>query len=113
MNHIRRYPFQHGDLDYCTVCDKFMTPAEGANHVCPECEKEPPVDDVNRPSHYTQGKVECIDAIESALGKEGFIAFLRGQVIKYQWRLPHKGSAAKDAQKAKFYGDLLVERLKA
>jgi hypothetical protein len=69
-------------------------------------------DPVNRPAHYTQGKVECIDAIESALGPEGFIAFLRGQVIKYNWRLPHKGAAAQDAGKAKFYQDLLADRLR-
>ncbi len=68
-------------------------------------------DPVNRPSHYTQGNIEAIDAIESALGREGFIAFLRGQVIKYQWRLTHKGNPAQDAAKAKWYGDRLAALL--
>ncbi len=70
-------------------------------------------DAVNHPPHYTQGAVECIDAIEAALGREGFIAFLRGQVIKYQWRLGHKGDAAEDAAKAHWYSQKLQSVYKA
>ena len=33
---------------------------------------------INHPSHYTQGKVECINGIESALSSEEFIGFLKG-----------------------------------
>lgn len=40
-------------------------------------------DEVNHPSHYTNGDIECIDAIRAALGKEGFIAYCRGNAIKY------------------------------
>jgi hypothetical protein len=69
-------------------------------------------DPVNNPAHYTQGSVECIDAIESALGPDGFISFLRGQVIKYTWRLGRKDAALQDAQKAAWYQAKLVERLK-
>jgi hypothetical protein len=67
-------------------------------------------DPVHRPSHYTSGAVECIDAIEAALGPEGFIAFLRGQVIKYNWRLGRKDAPPQDAGKAKWYMDKLAER---
>jgi hypothetical protein len=70
-------------------------------------------DPVHNPSHYTSGSVECIDAIESALGPEGFIAFLRGQVIRYNWLLGKKDDPVQDAGKAKWYLDLLVERLKS
>jgi hypothetical protein len=66
---------------------------------------------VHHPSHYTQGKVECIDAIESALGLEGFIAFLRGQIIKYTWRLNDKENPLQDAEKAQWYGDKLTTAL--
>lgn len=69
-------------------------------------------DPVHRPSHYTSGKVECIDAIEAALGPEGFIAFLRGQVLKYNWRLGKKDAPAQEAGKAKWYMDLLERKLK-
>lgn len=68
-------------------------------------------DMVNQPPHYTQGDVECIDAIRSALGEEGFVAFLRGQVIKYTWRLGLKGDAAEDAKKAAWYQAKLIEVL--
>jgi len=67
--------------------------------------------DVNHPSHYTQGPVECIDAIASALGRDAFIEFLRGQVIKYMWRLGHKGDALKDAEKGTWYASRLVAEL--
>lgn len=70
-------------------------------------------DVINRPSHYTQGGVECIDAIEAALGPVGFVAFLRGQVIKYQWRLGLKDSALQDAGKAHWYSDRLQKTLAA
>lgn len=67
------------------------------------------VDMVNAPPHYRQGSVECIDAIESALGKDGHHAYLRGQVFKYLWRCKNKGSCLQDLQKAEFYLKRLIE----
>jgi hypothetical protein len=71
----------------------------------------PASDPVDHPAHYTQGTVECIDAIESALGRDGFTAFLRGQVIKYNWRIGLKGDTAEDAAKAAWYANRLAEHL--
>lgn len=59
-------------------------------------------DPVNHPAHY-QGKVECIDAIESALGPDGFAAYCRGNAIKYAYRAGRKGPAAQDMAKAQWY----------
>lgn len=73
--------------------------------------KPPTPDNVNHPPHYTAGGVECIDAIRAALGHDGFVAFLRGQVIKYTWRLPHKGRPIEDARKAAWYQAKLIEEL--
>lgn len=71
------------------------------------------IDLVNRPPHYQSDTgIECIDAIRAALGREGFIAFLRGQVIKYSWRLGSKDVPFQDAGKAKWYQDRLVEELR-
>lgn len=70
-------------------------------------------DPVNHPSHYTQGSIECIDAIEAALGREQFIGFLRGQVIKYQWRLGLKGAPVEDAEKSGWYNTRLAKTLKS
>lgn len=70
-----------------------------------------PTDMVNHPPHYTAGGIECIDAIRAALGREGFIAYCRGQVIKYTWRCGLKGAAVEDAQKAAWYQARMIEEL--
>ena len=72
---------------------------------------KPEGDQVNHPSHYTQGSIECIDAIASALGHDAFIQFLRAQVIKYMWRLGCKGEALEDAKKGAWYVNRLVAEL--
>lgn len=66
-------------------------------------------DPVNHPVHYqSEGGIECIDAIRAALGRDGFIAFLKGQVVKYTWRAGKKGDQAIDAEKAQWYQNKLV-----
>ncbi len=67
--------------------------------------------EVNNPSHYTRGNVECINAIEAALTPAEFIGFLKGQVMKYTWRMGLKGSVIVDARKASWYTSKLVEVL--
>jgi len=60
-------------------------------------------DKVNHPSHYTQGKVECIDAIESATTNlVGIMAVCVANVIKYVWRFALK-NGIEDLDKADFY----------
>jgi len=48
-------------------------------------------DPVNHPEHYSQGEIECIDAIRAALTAEEFRGFCKGNVLKYVWRERHKG----------------------
>lgn len=69
-------------------------------------------DPVNHPSHYTQGGIECIDAIRAALGSytDPVDAWLVGQVIKYLWRAPLKGKYDEDIRKAQFYLNRLVKK---
>ncbi len=59
-------------------------------------------DMVNKPPHYNQGSVECIDAMESMLSKEEFIGYLRGNSFKYRWRWRGK-NGQQDLDKAKWY----------
>lgn len=73
---------------------------------------EKTVDLVNHPPHYNQGSVECIDAIQSALSKEGFIGFLRGQIIKYTWRMGLKNASLQEAEKVEWYNNRLIKELK-
>lgn len=70
-------------------------------------------DNVNHPKHYASslGEIECIDAIESALGRDQFIGFLRGNIIKYQWRLGKKDCPAQENKKAIWYAKKLHDVL--
>jgi hypothetical protein len=68
-------------------------------------------DMVNAPPHYRQGSIECIDAIRAALGKEGFIAYCKGQVMKYNWRAGLKGDACEDAKKAAWYQARMIQEM--
>jgi hypothetical protein len=65
-------------------------------------------DSVNHPSHYTQGKIECIDAIEEATkGLFGISAVCVANVIKYIWRYKFK-NGIEDLKKARWYLDKLI-----
>ena len=70
-------------------------------------------DMVNHPPHYTQGTVECIDAMASALGPDGFISYLRGACIKYAWRMAHKATPLEDAKKLGWYAARLVKAMES
>lgn len=64
-------------------------------------------DNVNHPEHYTQGGVECIDAIRAAAGSS-FWAFCAGNVLKYVWRHRAK-NGLEDLYKARQYLTWLIE----
>lgn len=68
-------------------------------------------DNVNHPSHYCQGKVECIDALEAATtGLHGIEAVCTANAIKYLWRWKHK-NGVQDLKKAIFYINYLINWL--
>jgi hypothetical protein len=62
---------------------------------------------VNHPPHYTDGSIECIDAIEAQLTPEEFRGYLKGSIAKYNWRERHKGGT-ESLKKARFYLDRLI-----
>lgn len=68
-------------------------------------------DVVSSPPHYNMGDVECIDAIKSALGADGFRAYLTGNCLKYLWRHPHKGKPKQDLEKTRQYLDWLLDEV--
>lgn len=55
-------------------------------------------DDINHPSHYTQGDIEIIDYIEDKK-----LGYRLGNVVKYVSRAGHKDDAIKDLKKARWY----------
>ena len=68
-------------------------------------------DNVNSPAHYCKGGLECLTAIRAQLGKERFIGYLYGNVVKYMWRWPDK-NGLEDLQKAAKYLEWLQEEVK-
>ena len=71
-----------------------------------------PFDMVNHPPHYTKGAIECIQAIWASMSEEEYVGFLKGQVIKYMWRLESKENALEDVRKAGYYQQKLEEFLR-
>lgn len=110
-------PFSSPTLDTVVNHVKHLVKVENSEKLL----EDPKPDMVNHPSHYTFGKVECIDALESmAEGynvfgspKEGPCVFasLAWQVVKYIWRAPLKGKMHEDLMKAKFYLERLITKV--
>ena len=75
------------------------------------CNKESNADMVNHPSHYTQGGIECIDALKAAtVSKTGIEAVCTANAIKYLWRYEEK-NGIEDVKKARWYIDRLIKEL--
>ena len=67
------------------------------------------MNDKINPSHYKQGAIECIDAIEAAtVNKKGLQAVCTANIIKYVWRCEQK-NGLEDLEKAKWYLNKMIE----
>ena len=69
------------------------------------------MDNVNNPQHYKSGDIECIDAIKASMEGEAFRGYLKGNIMKYVWRMSYKGKPVEDLRKARWYLDKLIEEL--
>lgn len=68
-------------------------------------------DNVQHPAHYTQGGIECIEALKAAtIGKTGIEAVCVANAIKYLWRFEKK-NGLEDVKKAQFYINRLIQEL--
>lgn len=68
-------------------------------------------DNIN-PSHYQQGDVECIDALEAAtVNLQGIKAVCTANAIKYLWRWEEK-NGREDLEKAVWYIQRLLTKVK-
>ena len=65
-------------------------------------------DNVNRPEHYNNGGMECIEAIQGMLTHDEYIGYLRGNALKYNWRCRYKGKPIEDLRKARWYEERLI-----
>jgi len=68
------------------------------------------VDPVNKPAHYNQAGIECIDAIEAMTeNMSGTTAPHAANVLKYLWRHEYK-NGLEDIDKAIWYLNRLRKR---
>lgn len=65
-------------------------------------------DPVNHPDHYTQGSIECIDAMIETQGVQAVQNYCICNAFKYIWRHNSKNND-QDIQKAKWYIDKYLE----
>lgn len=72
--------------------------------------KEVELDNVNHPTHYNKGTMECLDVIKACLSDSEFKGFLKGNVLKYMYRKGDKGDALEDLNKACWYAKKLKEQ---
>lgn len=111
---INEDPLDSATLD--TRMHVFSTPFEnGPTHIHPTAYD--PVPDphnpVSKPAHYNAGEgVECIVYIKQVLGLEGFVAYCRGNVMKYNHRAMYKGNPSEDLAKAAQYLEWVNDTLK-
>lgn len=85
------------------ACDKWMLRST---------DKQPETDTTETATHYQVSDKQPIEIMQDYLPHDQFIGFLRGNVIKYQLRLGHKGETVKDALKCWQYADWLAKALK-
>ena len=71
-------------------------------------------DKVNSPEHYTAGQIETIDYIVDVLGDHDTISYCHGNILKYLGtRLWTKGNPLENAKKARWYLNLMIEKIEA
>jgi hypothetical protein len=102
-------PYPYGDMN---IYMYDSTPAfsledyfKGLNKITMADDK----DMVNSPAHYTQGDIECIDAIAQVVKDlDGMEAMCTGNAIKYLWRWKHK-NGVEDLKKAQWYLQRMID----
>ena len=73
-------------------------------------ELPPPQDMINHPSHYTQGGIECIEALKASMSTDEFRGYLKGCQMKYMWRYRLK-NGVEDLKKARWYLNRLISEM--
>lgn len=106
---VKRYKGKGGDLQAMSV--PASTPYSREEK---EIEKEMKqfnyADEIHHPDHYTWKGVECKDVIETMVtGISGIEAYYMGNIIKYLYRYPKKGTLETDLAKAAQYMEFLKE----
>jgi hypothetical protein len=67
-------------------------------------------DKINHPTHYTQGGIECIEAIKAALTADEFRGYIKGTILKYVWRERIK-NGDEDLKKAEWFINYFIKNM--
>lgn len=96
------------EVIFCQDCEGWLDD----DGICGECTPTNNYNNVDKPFHYNQAGIECINYIKQVLGTDGFIAYCRGNVMKYNHRAFYKGNPTEDMAKAEQYLKWANETLK-
>ena len=109
---FNRWPDDKLTIAYDHVCKNSEARLDGSHLKNEDIKTDDNIPDmVSHPQHYTQGGIECIDALKAAtVGKRGIEAVCVANVIKYLWRYEKK-NGIEDIRKAKFYIERLLKEL--
>ena len=66
---------------------------------------------INKPPHYGDGEIECIDYMKDNMDTMMFMGYLEGNCKKYMHRYRYKGKPVEDLKKAKWYLDRLIQEM--
>jgi len=108
-------PYSRGKCYYVSAsnCAKHRQAAAVASEAVEPPPKESLEKNVNHPKCYTKGKIECIDALESAVvGKTPEEAICVANVIKYLWRYEEK-EPLRSLKSAEWYLKRLISKYEA
>ena len=96
-----------GYYRFCPYCDEIYCPKYGTLTLNQKREAKG-LDPVNRPAHYTDGKIEVIEFIE-----DKSLGFSLGNVVKYVARAGKKDPTkeVEDLKKAKWYLERRIKEL--
>ena len=109
---FNRWPDDKLTIAYDYVCKNSEARLDGSHLKNEDSKTDDNIPDmVSHPKHYTQGGIECIDALKAAtVGKRGIEAVCVANVIKYLWRYEEK-NGIEDVCKAKWYIERLLMEL--
>ena len=104
LNYVQEWLCENFEIVNEPTCIPYISPEDRVNQ---NDEVEPTNDAVQHPSHYTQGGIECIEAIKASMTADGFCDYCKGNIVKYIWRWRDKGGV-EDLRKASVYLDWLI-----
>tara|TARA_Y100001980_G_C14542102_1_gene320335 strand:- start:1153 stop:1395 length:243 start_codon:yes stop_codon:yes gene_type:complete len=70
-------------------------------------------DNVESPSHYNRGKIECIEYIEDCMCEQSYKDVCRANILKYASRAGHKDNELEDVMKIIKYAKFWIAKIES